>query len=1150
MPRPIHPLAQYLMALAIMIGAYSAYAKFAVPIIEGPRDQVRRRIVTAPSALPEKQDNKARLFKLLPNNAWELDRCKTLFTNSGTLLFQEMTRVDDEGTYTLTPFTMIMNDHESGTAFAAKLDPSVPPTVLRCGEAILKFDGPLALTGKSKTKMRSANLTGEVTIFRPSASPEKDETLKLITQNVQINTQQILTFSEVAFAFGPHKGSGKNLSIDLVHYDQGDQNIQQDFSSISGVSRIELVKLDRLLLDPRAIANGAGPDHTAGNHRPVVLNAAKAPLEVTCSGPFVFDYDNRTATFEEKVYGKQLDAFGDNLSCETLTVGFAKPVPQTSPDQLASGDSASGQSAGGLNIQYLNAVGTPAQPAVIIANSRRTKITGDQLQFDSVTNEIIASSAGTTTIVGPEINIRAKTLKYELTDDQSLGNLQAVGPGEFFRRSDDRQQNLFARWQRELIIDDHDDNQKMIVLDGGAEILAQEETQIASDRINIVLVERKKQDGFEYLPSEISTEQRVAILSPNLDGVAGKLMARWSQPESSPEAQPSTAPRPEFSIRATAVRPHQVMRPQFPQAIIDQLNPAVAADDPPPSSPIQPTAAIENSQPQTKLQRLSPSSARPNFAPLRLAAFESDDPVTSAATPLRPGGPRNLSDSQPGNSPSSTSENRSLKSFIRFKTDSVSLELTQTSGQTQLTDLQMDGNVVIHQLPQRGSAKPPLKVAGDRVRVVPQGEKIFRLLVSGTKAALATVDSQALVLSGEAIHLDQQSNKVWVSGEGVMHVKQSPGGNDSKFKTASSTAAQSVANRGAEGRPESSSDLAPRGDIDVEFAGGMVFDGEKIYFERNVMMTSSGDPEDPQRSITKTLSQALSIELGSRVDFSQLSSGQKIGDVKMNEMVLVNRITDDQRVFKNHVGNDDPRMNAADTPIIFQNETFDPSGQLTQQRRVIVPSATINAVTNTVYAVGPGKIFAHQKGGGGLTDIGGLNQLGTSPQTPQGSSDESQINYLQVNFDDRLVADLGQKQLNITGNIRTLFSPADGFDFSLDPDQAQQLPAGAIKMLCENMQLSQWLPAGADKPQNEIIATGNTHVISPTVEATSDRISYNDANDQMVVEGTPRSPANLWHRQTPRGQRQHLMANKIIYHPSTGTAQTQGVRNLNVSIGK
>ena len=1074
-----------------MIGAYSAYAKFAVPIIEGPVNQVRRSVALVPATLPEKQDNKARLFSLLPNNAWELGQCKTLFTNSGTLLFQEMIRVDDQGTYTLTPFTMILNDHQSGTAFAAKLDPTVPPTVLRCGQAKLKFDGPIAMTGNSSMKMRSANLNGEVTIFRPSASTEKDETLKLITQNVQINTERIITFSEVAFAFGPHKGSGKNLLIDLIHHADSDKSIQKDLSSIEGISRIELRKLDRLLIDPRTLSDNSNQQPSGTS--PLMFNAAKAPLEITCQGPFVFDYAKRSATFQQKVYGKQLDEFGDNLSCETLTVAFddtPKNAGQNMGQNIGQAAEATAQT-NGMNIRYLSAIGTTDQPAVIIANSRQTKITGDELQYDSLGNEIIASSADTVTIVGPEINVRARTIKYQITDDQSLGDLNAIGPGEFFRRSDDPRQNIFARWQRGLTIAPHKANQKRITIDGAAEILVQNDTQIKSDKINIALHEIKVDDQFEYHPAEVFTDQSVTIVSPNLDGVAGKLVARWPVPDLKRKVSIRPNSRPNTPLHP---RRHQVMRPQVPQAVLDGL------------------------QPQTRMQRLSDSRPQPNSSPLQLATYQEPAPVAQPAA------------------------KKTLKQFIRFKTDSVELELSQAGDKLQLADLQMDGNIVIHQLPQKGSPRPPLKVAGDRVRVVPQGDQIFRLLVAGTKDALATVNSEGLALSGEDIHLDQLANKVWVAGTGVMNIKQSATKKNSNPMLLASANGQ---------EPTTNSQLAPQGDIDVEFAGGMVFDGSKIYFERNVMMTSYGDEADAEKSVTKTLSQALSVELASRVDFSQLSSGQKIGDVKMNEMVLVNHITESQRVFKNYAGDDDPRMNAADAPIIFQNEVFDASGRLAQQRRVVVPRATINAVTNTVYAVGPGKIFTHQKGTEGLAGIGGLDQLGSQPRSQsQPKSNKSQINYLQVNFDDRLVADLGQKQLNITGNIRTLFSPANNFDFALDPDSATNLPEGAIKMKCENMQLSQWLPAGSDKPQNEIIATGNTHVTSPTFEATADRISYNDGNDQMVVEGTPRSPANLWHRQTPRGQRQHLTGNKLIYHPSSGSAEMQGVRNLNVSIGK
>ena len=1082
-----HPLAQYFIVLALMIGAYSAYAKFAVPFIEGPVDNVRRSVAIAPVTLPEKHDNKARLFKLLPTGAWELGRCKTLFTNSGTLLFQEMTRVDDKGTYTLTPFTMIMNDHQSGTAFAAKLDSTVPPTVLRCGEAQLNFDGPITLTGKSSMQMRSANLNGEVTIFRPSSTLEKNETLKLITQNVQVNTQRILTFSEVAFAFGPHKGSGKNLTIDLTHNPTAAQSLQKDFSSIQGIARIELMKLDRLLIDPEAFSTASVPNPTgpanASKNNAAIFNTAQAPLEITCSGPFLFDYDQRKAIFQQKVYGKQLDQFGDNLSCETLTIAFdaasqASAAANTAP------------AANGVNVKYLSAIGTNDQPAVIIANSRQTKITGDQLQFDAEKNEVIANSTDTVTVIGPEINVRAQKLKYELTQDKSLGDLQVIGPGEFFRQSDDVRQNLFARWKRGLTIKPRHENQKLITIDGTAEILVQDDTQITSDQINVVLHELKIADGVQYRPAEVFSDQRVTILSPNLDGVAGKLTARWPLPDPAEELS--------FAPHSHQQNKHRVMRPQFPQAVIDEL------------------------APQTNLQRLTDTAARPNFAPLQLAAYEETDP-------------RQPTDQTP---PSTPEKSPALKQFIRFKTDSVELQLKRDGQNLGLADLQMNGNIVIHQLPEKGSARPPLKVAGDRVRVVPQGDQIFRLLVAGTKDALATVNSTGLAISGEDIHLDQQANKVWVAGTGVVNIKQGANHDANPMQLASSNTT-------------TPNQLGPQTDIDVEFAGGMVFDGSKIYFERNVMMTTQGDETEEERSVTKTLSQALSVELASRVDFSQLSDGNSIGDVQMNEMVLVNRITEDQRVFKDHAGDDDPRMNSADAPIIFQNESFDRAGRLTQQRRVVVPRATINAATNTVYAVGPGKIFTHQKGSKGLAGIGGLDQLGNAPgESAQRTRDKDQINFLQVNFDDRLVANLNEKQLNITGNIRTLFSPARSFDFVLDPDTTDRLPEGAIRMKCENMQLSQWFPSGATKAQNEIIATGNTHVTSPTFEATSDRISYNDGNDQMVVEGTARSPANLWHRQTPRGQRQHLMANKIIYHPSSGTAETQGVRNLNVSIGK
>jgi len=103
-------------------------------------------------------------------------------------------------------------------------------------------------------------------------------------------------------------------------------------------------------------------------------------------------------------------------------------------------------------------------------------------------------------------------------------------------------------------------------------------------------------------------------------------------------------------------------------------------------------------------------------------------------------------------------------------------------------------------------------------------------------------------------------------------------------------------------------------------------------------------------------------------------------------------------------------------------------------------------------------------------------------------------------------------------------------------------------MRCDHVLLSQWQPSGTAEARNEMVATGNVHVASPGFDAVSDRITYNDGNDQVVVEGSARSPAKLWHRPTANAEKQQLLANKIIYHPSSGMAETQGVQSMNVNI--
>jgi len=81
-----------------------------------------------------------------------------------------------------------------------------------------------------------------------------------------------------------------------------------------------------------------------------------------------------------------------------------------------------------------------------------------------------------------------------------------------------------------------------------------------------------------------------------------------------------------------------------------------------------------------------------------------------------------------------------------------------------------------------------------------------------------------------------------------------------------------------------------------------------------------------------------------------------------------------------------------------------------------------------------------------------------------------------------------------------------------------------------------------------MLATGNAHLFSETFEATASRVSYSQATDVLVVEGTPRTDANLWFKQTPNDKNPtHLIAEKISYRISDQWTQTQGVKNLNIN---
>ncbi|MFM7562009.1 MAG: hypothetical protein ACKO81_03125, partial [Planctomycetota bacterium] len=282
-----NPFAQYLLALAGTIFAYGVYALFAVPLLEGEPTQRIARPVAAPA--PRAPDRtKQRLAQWLPAGSWELDSCKSLETAEGTIYFQDYMPRDD-GVLEVFPFTMVFRDESAGRSGVAN---SRNPLIIRASRrAELQFEGRVSWSG-DPGRVLGGQLQGNVQLFQAPREGNPDEGFSVWTENIQLSTNRVSTIEQVEFQFGRHRGSGRNLVLDLAHKTPLEL-AHHDLANINGVKRLELAFVEDLKLDMTSAKKAAAGD-------PAEL------VDVSCAGPFVFDFEKSVASFRDRVQVRQL----------------------------------------------------------------------------------------------------------------------------------------------------------------------------------------------------------------------------------------------------------------------------------------------------------------------------------------------------------------------------------------------------------------------------------------------------------------------------------------------------------------------------------------------------------------------------------------------------------------------------------------------------------------------------------------------------------------------------------------------------------------------------------------------------------------------------------------------------------------------------
>jgi hypothetical protein len=165
-----------------------------------------------------------------------------------------------------------------------------------------------------------------VRIFSAETQPGANDALLITTRNIQILPQQIWTPHDVVFQYGSSRGSGRDLSITLAAERDDDAGAARQ-ALVQSIEMLELVHIDKLLLDlpgkgllaDRLPASAAGASTT--ELAPLSPPASTA-VEVTCQGPFQFDFQRGVAQLEDHVDVVRMNPAGpsDQLNCQTLRI--------------------------------------------------------------------------------------------------------------------------------------------------------------------------------------------------------------------------------------------------------------------------------------------------------------------------------------------------------------------------------------------------------------------------------------------------------------------------------------------------------------------------------------------------------------------------------------------------------------------------------------------------------------------------------------------------------------------------------------------------------------------------------------------------------------------------------------------------------------
>jgi hypothetical protein len=456
---------RWIFATCVLIVAYGGYAWGIAPLLEPPP------VVVGTTPLPPDPGRKPQtprddLMKLFAEDAWERNAAKIIETEQCTLLLKDYQPTPD-GRLEIKPATLVF--YAPGEKDAnGKLKSKGRPIVLRAPQgAILQFDKALDFARAEFGRLVGGRLPGEITIFSPPSKPGANDALELKTRNLQMDSQRAFTPYDVDFTYGDSYGRGRDMTLFLKPSEKNGAE-----TAFGGISTLQLSRIERLHIDlpgDSLVPNLSG--------KPGAPNKKKAPIEITCRGMFVFDFEQRLAAFDDQVEITRLLAGGlpDKLTCNRLRIYLGDDATKKAAAEKLAAAAAAGLEVPtdplrGVAISKIVATGNPV---VLEGPSTGLYVKAARVELIPPLRRIaLESGQGLKQVTlrqGPHA-FDAVELQYEMSPTGGLGRLWAAGPGRLqtMQVLSGQPRTLDAKWNKELRIQPQDGAQVVSLISQAA----------------------------------------------------------------------------------------------------------------------------------------------------------------------------------------------------------------------------------------------------------------------------------------------------------------------------------------------------------------------------------------------------------------------------------------------------------------------------------------------------------------------------------------------------------------------------------------------------------------------------------------------------------------------------------------------------------